>query len=469
MTESGSVSPMSNPAGAGEPDGPAAAVVTIGDELLRGDVVNGNGAWLGRRLTELGFRMVGIHAVEDEEERIGTALGRTMQEADLVIATGGLGPTLDDRTREAVAGRWNLDLTEDPELLERMRARFRDRGYHDLPATNRRVALVPRGARVLENPRGSSPALHLTLPRAGSGSGETAELILLPGVPREMRALMDGPAGEVIRDAFSLRLEPARARTLHTTGIAESVLAGRIEAVLAQEKGVDVAYRPSLHGVQLRLLARGPEAEEALDRAIELLDPILAEYRYDSPAGDLAEALGRALQARGLRIALAESCTGGLVLKRLTDIPGSSNWTVGGVVAYADRIKESWLQVPGGVLEAHGAVSEGSARAMAEGVQRRMGVEVGVAVTGIAGPGGAVPGKPVGTVWFAVAGPEGTSASRVRFSGDREEIRERAAQHALHLALRYLAGSYGKSPIAEVGPEAGSGEASTANPPSSGG
>jgi nicotinamide-nucleotide amidase len=422
----------------GEEGTPQAVIVTIGDELLSGERLDTNAAWLARRLGDLGFLVQGIRTVGDGEESIGSALEAATREADLVVATGGLGPTLDDRTRDAVSARWSLPLHVDEEVLERIRARFRHRGYHDVPDTNRRTALVPEGARVLENPRGSAPGLLLRV-EVKRGHGP-ALLLLLPGVPREMRALMGGPAGEALFNAFRGRVDPARSLTILTTGIPESVLAGRIEAVIGREDDVEVAYRPSLHGVELRLLARGRGADEALRRARERIEPVLAEHRYHAPSGDLAEAVGQALAERGMRIAVAESCTGGLVLKRLTDISGSSGWVVGGVVAYADRIKEEWVDVPHAILAAHGAVSEGVARTLAEGIRRRMGVEVGVGITGIAGPGGEAPGKPVGLVWFAVSGPGETRAERIRFSGDREEIRERAAQHALHLVLRDVQG-----------------------------
>jgi len=459
--------PISHPGEEGEDPGPPAGIVTIGDELLAGERVNSNAAWLARRLSDLGFAVRAIHSVGDSEEEIGGILARAGEEAELVVATGGLGPTLDDRTREAVAARWNLQLREDPEVLERIRTRFLSRGYHDLPETNRRIAQVPEGARVLLNPRGSAPGLLLTLPRSGQGGASL--LLLLPGVPREMRALMDGHAGDALRKSFAGRLRPARYRTIDTTGVPESVLAGRIEAMLHDVDGVEVAYRPSLHGVELRLTARGPDAGEALALAERLLEPILAQHRFEAPGGDLAAALGRSLQERGLRVAVAESCTGGLVLKRLTDIPGSSNWVVGGVVAYADRIKDEWLEVPLGLLEAHGAVSEGVARTMAEGIRRRMGVEIGVGVTGIAGPGGEAPGKPVGTVWFAVTGSEGTQAQRIWFSGDREEVRERAAQHALHLTFRYVEGPEQNTPVGEMDTHGRRGDAPPANPGSMGG
>lgn len=414
---------------------PSARIVTIGDELLSGERVDGNAQWLARHLTGMGFRVEGIESVGDERAGIGSVLKRATSSADVLVVTGGLGPTLDDRTREAVAGEWKLPLDESPEILRELTGRFLERGYHELPALNRRIALLPRGARPVANPRGSAPGLWLG-PESPLGP---SSLLLLPGVPHEMRAIMVGPARDLLNDAFGPRLRPARSRLILTTGVPESVLAGRIEALMGAGAGVEVAYRPSLRGVELRLSARGAQAAERLDEAANALLPVLADYRYESPSGDLAEAVGLALAGASLRVAVAESCTGGGLLRRLTDVPGSSAWTVGGVVAYADRIKTEWLDVSPAVLSAQGAVSEGVARGMASGVRRRMGVEVGVGITGIAGPSGGSESKPVGTVWFGVDRLGETRAERVRFPGDREEVRERATQHALHLLLRSVA------------------------------
>jgi nicotinamide-nucleotide amidase len=416
----------------GEDVPPSARIVTIGDELLSGERLDGNAHWLARHLTGLGFRVLGIESVGDEGSDIGSVLRRAASDAEFVVVTGGLGPTLDDRTREAVAQAWGLPLEESPEILRELIGRFRERGYHELPAGNRRIALIPKGARPVANPRGSAPGLWL----GPQGSPGPCFLLLLPGVPHEMTAIMEGPARDLLTRTFGSRLRPAQFRLIRTTGVPESVLAGRIEALMGSGSEVEVAYRPSLRGVELRLSARGAEAGAKLDEAEETLLPVLAAHRYEAPSGDLAEAVGRGLSAAGLRVAVAESCTGGALLRRLTDVPGSSAWVVGGVVAYADRIKTEWLAVSPAVLSAQGAVSEGVARGMASGVRRRMGVEVGVGITGIAGPSGGSDAKPVGTVWFAVDGLGESRAERVRFPGDREEVRERATQHALHLLLK---------------------------------
>jgi nicotinamide-nucleotide amidase len=415
---------------------PSASIVTIGDELLNGDRLDTNARWLARFLSATGFDVAWMSSAADDEEQIGRVLAAAAEEAELVVATGGLGPTLDDRTREAVSKRWGRPLTEDPVILEELRADFLSRGYHDLPETNRRVARVPEGAGVIRNSHGSAPALHLRVPVAAQH--REALVLLLPGVPAEMQGFLEGRAGEFLRESMKGRLRAAERRILRTTGIPESALAGRLEAILDGVEDVAVAYRPSIFGVEVVLSARGDRAFPALERACDRVGDALAAFLYDDPDGDIAGSVGRALDGAGLRIAVAESCTGGLLMKRLTDVPGSSGWVAGGVVAYANRIKVEHLGVSAGLIEAQGSVSEGVARAMAEGVRSRMGAELGVGITGIAGPGGAVADKPVGTVWFGIAGPRGTHAERVQFPGGRHSVRERAAQHALHLVLRSI-------------------------------
>jgi len=421
------------------PDTPRAALVTVGDELLLGDTVDGNAAWLGRALAELGLRVVHRTTVGDDPAAIRAALQDEAARADVVLVTGGLGPTEDDRTREALAQAAGVALRTDPEIVAALEERYRARGYERLPPTNLRQAEVPEGARALANAYGTAPGLALEV-------GE-ALLVALPGVPREMRGLFEDHVRPLLASRFEGRLTPVHVRRVHTTGIPESVLAERVEAALegleaAIRAAVEVAYLPDLRGVDLRLTARGArkQAEAALEAVEEALADVVAPYRFDDPEGDLAGALGERLRARGLRLATAESCTGGLVGRHITDVPGSSTWYAGGVIAYANRAKTVLLGVPEQLIEAHGAVSEPVARAMAEGALRTLETDVAVAVTGVAGPGGGTPAKPVGTVWLAVADRWGGGDARLeRFAGDREAVRERAAQAALKAVYDHVA------------------------------
>jgi len=419
---------------------PRAAVVTVGDELLLGRTVDTNAAWLGRQLAELGIPVVRRHTVGDRAGEIHHAVADALDAADLVLVTGGLGPTPDDLTRDAVASLLGRPLREDAEVLERIRARFRDRGVQELPEPNRRVAQVPEGARKLTNPHGTAPGLAMD---AGG-----ALVVLLPGVPREMKGIFGADLVGVVRAHFGARLKPVHTRTIRTTGIPESLLGQRVGERLEEGTGsVGLAFLPDEKGVDLRLTAfdmEGEEAERRFDEIEGAVADILAPWRFEAVDGDLVEAVTAALRDRGRTLALAESCTGGLAAKRMTDLAGASDVFLGGVVAYANQVKVDQLGVDPSVLEAHGAVSEAVARAMAEGVARRFGADAGVGITGIAGPGGGTQDKPVGTVWYAAA-CDGTSVTRhERFPGDRSSIRERAAQAALFLLLRLLEGRSGE-------------------------
>lgn len=419
------------------------AVVSVGEELLLGETVNTNGAWLGRELATLGAPVVARFTVGDEEEAIRSALEWALESADLVVVTGGLGPTDDDRTREAVAGVLGLPLETDRRLLEELAERFRSFGYDELPASNRTQAEVPRGADALPNPGGTAPGLWIDV---GGGT-----VVLLPGVPREMKRIFGEQVAERVRSRFPGRLRPLRHRTIRTTGIPESALADRVEETLSEYDGpVRVAFLPRVTGVELRLTVRGVEGEDEaashLDRMEERLELVVGGYRYEAESGDLVEVVSSALRERGWTVATAESCTGGLVAKRLTDFPGSSDVFLGGVVSYANASKVRELGVDPATLEADGAVSEDVVRAMVRGVVERFGSDCGIAITGIAGPGGGTPEKPAGTVWYA-ASVRGEVEARVhRFPGGRDDVRERSAQAALNLLRRSVERAGGAEP-----------------------
>lgn len=383
---------------------PQAVIVTVGDELLSGRTVDSNAAWLGRFLAdEAGIPVVRRSTVGDETTAIGAAVADGLDAAELVLVTGGLGPTPDDVTRDAVA-----------DLLD--------------------------GARMLANPLGTAPGLAFE--RAGRW------VVLLPGVPREMKAIAGRALRGVLDDAFGTRLDRIHVRQVRTTGIAESALSEAVDARLPDGTGpVRMAFLPDERGVDLRLTVTGGTAEEArqaFDDVLGRLDDALAPWRYEAPAsGDLTEAVLAALRERGWTLGTAESCTGGLVAQRVTAVPGASDVFVGAVVAYADETKTELLHVPEEELAVHGAVSAAVARSMAVGARRRLGVDAAVAVTGVAGPAGGSEAKPVGTVWYAAAVPEGVAVRRAVFPGDRHGVRERSAQAVLALLLHLLDGRAG--------------------------
>jgi nicotinamide-nucleotide amidase len=397
-----------------------AVLITVGDELLLGRTVDTNGAWLGRALGTLGILVARRLTVADDEAEIRKAVADAMTVGDIVIVTGGLGPTPDDLTRDAVAGLLGVPLREDPGVLESIRVRFRDRGVEELPLPNRRVAQVPAGARKLANPVGTAPGLVF--------DADGCVVVLLPGVPREMKGIFTDGLESLLQERFADRLEPIWMRSVHTTGIPESLLSQQIAERLPNGAApLGMAFLPKVHGVTLRFTGVGMSEDEAEGRFHEIersLASVLDPWRFEAQDGDLATAVSGALRRSGARLAVAESCTGGLIAKRIVDVPGASDVLVGGVVAYSNDVKRELLAVPRRVLEQQGAVSEAVARQMAVGVAKALGAEAGIGITGVAGPEGGTDDKPVGTV--------------------REEIRERSAQAALFLLLRLLDGRLGQ-------------------------
>ncbi len=405
-------------------------ILTVGTELLLGYTLDTNGAELGRALAEAGVRVTRRVSVEDQAEAISAAVREALSRTGAVLTTGGLGPTADDVTKRAVAELFGMPLEFREEIWQGLVERFRRFGRTP-SERNRGQAEVPRGATVLPNRWGTAPGLWL--------ESERGLAILLPGVPGEMRALL---RHEVLpRLASRAGRTVIRARTLRTFGLLESSVADRVAEVEAEVAPLSLAYLPGVHGVDLRLVAWGlppAEAEERLARGIERLRRSLADHAYGEDDTDLAAVVLDRLRARGMRLAVAESCTGGCLGERITAIPGSSEVFVGGVIAYDNALKVSELGVSEDLLRQHGAVSEPVAQAMAEGAGRRFGVGAALAVTGIAGPSGGTPEKPVGLVYLGVWVNGDVTVARSLFPGDRREIRERAAQAALFQLFRRL-------------------------------
>ena len=415
-------------------------ILTIGTELLLGYTVDTNAAELGRAVAAAGAEITRRTTVADRPEAIRAGLAEALDRAGFVITTGGLGPTRDDMTKTVVADLLGKRLVLDEQLLAGLEARFKRLG-RPMPAVNRTQAEVPEGATVLPNPRGTAPGLWVEDARG-------RVVVLLPGVPREMRGLL---VEEVLPRLVARHAgEPpvVLSRTVRTTGIAESALAERVGPIEPEIAPLTLAYLPSVEGVDLRVTAWGlgaRDAEARLAAVVERLRAAVGEHRYGEDAADLAAVVLDALRSGRHRLGVAESCTGGMLAERVTNIPGASATFIGGVVAYADVVKTAALKVPIETLEAHGAVSEQTVCAMAEGAQRLFSADCTMAVTGIAGPGGGTPDKPVGTVWLAARVHTATRAVKRVFPGDRDEIRRRAAQAALDLLRRVLAESEGRS------------------------
>lgn len=408
-------------------------VVTIGTELVLGLTTDTNAAELGRALAAAGVEIVRRVSIPDTPALIRAAVGEALARTGFVITTGGLGPTKDDMTKREVAALFGKALELDDGVLRSLEARFRRLG-RAMPSINRTQAEVPAGATVLPNPRGTAPGLWI------EDNGRVA--VLLPGVPSEMRGLL---AEEVLPRLIARQGKDdgrvVRSRTVRTTGVAESALAERVGDIEDEIAPLTLAYLPSPEGVDLRVTAwamREDEAERRLAAAGTVLRARAGADCYGEDDADLAAVVLELLRARGAHLAVAESCTGGLLAGRITAVPGASAGFIGGVVAYDDHVKTHWLAVPAVLLATRGAVSEEVAGAMAEGAQRHFAVEAALAVTGIAGPAGGTPEKPVGTVWVAARLDSETRAVKRVFPGDRGEIRARSAQAALDLLRRML-------------------------------
>ncbi len=414
-----------------------AVLLTVGDELLIGQVVNTNAAWLGEHLNTLGVDVVRMVTVGDDIEDIKRELRRGYEVAELVIVTGGLGPTHDDVTREAVAEFFGVDLEFDPEIFARVRERFERKG-RTVPESNRTQAMVPRGFTVLPNPVGSAPGLWYA---EEVGSSERL-IIVLPGVPYEMKYLMLHEALPRLRERKGLRI--IAHRTILTTGIGESHIQERIGDLSGMlGPNLRLAYLPGSSGVRLRITAYGNTRAE-VDAAIARLESHIRErierYIYGTKDDTLEAVVGHMLAERGLTISVAESCTGGFVLNRLTNVSGSSAYVVGGIVAYSNQVKIGQLGVSPEVLEEEGAVSETVARQMAAGVRRLLGTNIGISTTGVAGPTGGTPDKPVGTVWIGYADEEGDRAVRLQLAEERILNKELTSTAILDMIRLHLLG-----------------------------
>jgi nicotinamide-nucleotide amidase len=405
-------------------------LVTIGTELLLGFTVDTNSAFAGRRLGEVGVRIARRTSVRDDPDEIRRAVADALTRSRLVITTGGLGPTRDDMTKKVVAELFDAPLEFQEPIWADLKAKWARIG-RNIPDSNRCQAEVPRGATVLPNRRGTAPGLWL--------SGPPGEVVMLPGVPSEMRGLL---IEEVIPRLLSRGGgRVISSRLLRTTAIPESTLADRLAAVENTLAPLTLAYLPGLEGVDLRLTAWDLDPSEAaplLAHAAERIRDVVGANCYGEGEDDLAAVLLATLQAAGQTVAVAESCTGGMIGERLTNVPGSSASFLGGVIAYHDDVKISGLSVSAALIREHGAVSEPVVRAMAAGAVERTGADVGVAVTGIAGPGGGSEEKPVGTVWFGYSVGGRVESERLGLPGTRADIRGRATQFALFGLLKRL-------------------------------
>jgi nicotinamide-nucleotide amidase len=417
-----------------------ATLLAIGDEVLRGEVSNSNGVFLAERLFEAGFELAEQIVVPDEPRAIRAALVRLRTDMDVVIATGGLGPTEDDRTVDVVADLFGTGTVPDEPSLGAMKKRFATHGFEMTP-NNLRQVRIPVGAKALPNSAGIAPGFVVRL-----GAGEA---YFLPGVPREMeRMFLDEVAPRLQRRLAEYGTPPPVVRTWHVYGMGESHIDHRLAGLLTGLEGVTLHFRTSHPVNHVKVVVRGRSgtgSDEGEETAQQMMDRIEAELRkrigpgiYAVDGESFPSAVSKSLQSQQATLAIAESCTGGLAGELVTSEPGASAFFRGSIVAYSDEVKRDILGVKPETLADFGAVSEPAAREMAEGAKRVCGSSVAIAITGVAGPGGGTPEKPVGTVCFAVCGPGTTRTSTKLFTGNRERVRVAAAYYALDLARRYF-------------------------------
>lgn len=410
-----------------------AEIITIGDEILIGQIVDTNAAYIAQRLNAVGFVVSERSSVGDRAEQIVRSVEESIERSDVVITTGGLGPTKDDITKTTLAKMFGGGMRIDKRVEEHVREMLaaRNIAFNEL---NRSQAMVPESCKVLFNAHGTAPGMWF--------EREGKVVISLPGVPFEMRHLMEDEVLPRLKERFSLR--QIVHRTLITSGLAESMLAERIaEWEEALPEYLRLAYLPSPNIVRLRLSAYevdGATVEQEIEQQFKKLEALIPAHIVGYEGATVQEMVHNMLIENGKTLAVAESCTGGSISSKFTAMAGASAYFLCGVTAYANEAKRDLLGVDASLLEKYGAVSEQVARAMAEGVRRISGADYAVATTGIAGPTGGSPEKPVGTVWFAVASERGTEAMMRNSGTDRGQIIDRATAYAIELLRNHIKG-----------------------------
>lgn len=402
-----------------------AEIITIGDELLIGQVINTNQAYIAEKLTEIGLDVVRMTTVGDDIATIIASFKEGWERAPVVIVTGGLGPTHDDVTKKAVCAFFETDLVRDSDTKARIEKLLVGRNI-TWSAAHEEQTMVPRKAKVLPNNAGTAPGMLF--------EEDGKFLFVLPGVPYEMKQMVDDSvipylstkaAGNIIRHL-----------TLRTTGIGESMLAKQLGDLDDLLRGASLAFLPSVAGVRMRITAHGIDADSKVREVEARIQQKVQKYIYGTGDEELEEVLGRILKERGLTLAVAESCTGGLIADKITNVSGSSVYFERGVVTYSNQSKIQLLGIPEDLIRAHGAVSKEVAEAMAAGIRHIAHADIGLSTTGIAGPTGGTPEKPVGLVWIGYSDKQATLALKFNLGDNRIRTKERAAQAALELVRR---------------------------------
>jgi competence/damage-inducible protein CinA-like protein len=414
-----------------------ACIIAVGTEMLTPFRVDTNSLFVTEQLNTIGCDVRMKTVVGDDVGELASVVQAALEWADVIVLTGGLGPTEDDITRDGVARVLQRPLSEHEEIVDRIRRRFARRGL-TMPEINRRQGMVPEGATILENSNGTAPGLWLEHGRAA--------IVVLPGPPREMKPMFEA----VVRDRLSPRTHGGGLfrRVLKITGRTESDVDATVQPIygpwITQDVPISTTILAVLGQIELHLTAKASDrstADRVLDSAVGALCTVLGDSVYSVDGSPLEAVVGRQLKERRLTVAAAESCSGGLLSSRLTDVPGSSEYVEAGVVCYSNRSKVEWVGVPEALIAEHGAVSEPVARAMAAGIRERAGVSVGIGITGIAGPGGGTPEKPVGTVAIAVNCGAAAQVRTFQFFGDRQLVKFQSSQAALNMLRLMLLSS----------------------------
>ena len=415
-------------------------LINTGSELMLGRTLNTHQQWLCRRLADLGFVVTRQVAIADGAQDIQQAVRESLTRADLILVTGGLGPTSDDVTRELIAELLGKPLREAPAIVAELKKFFEERN-RPMPARNLVQAQVPEDAIVLPNPNGTAPGLAMKVsPNTFRADGKPSWLIMLPGPPRELRPMFTDAVVPLLQRELPPQIFICH--TIRTAGIGESALAEQIEAPLQAliAAGLELGYCARPGQVDVRLASRKPEAERIVSEAQQIVECVFAKNIFAHDDEDIEAVIVRELTARKQTVAIAESCTGGCIANRITNVPGASAVLIAGLVTYANEAKTKFVGVRPETLAAHGAVSEMVVREMAEGARRETGADYGIAVTGIAGPGGGSPEKPVGTVFMAVSSATGTVALKQLNRYDRETFKDITTQQVLEMLRRVVLG-----------------------------
>ena len=410
------------------------AILSTGDELTTGRTTDTNANFVADKLTAVGFDVIAILTVGDYPERLRWAWSQAMDVADFVISTGGLGPTADDLTTETVAGLLDKELFLDQDSADRIRGLFTSMG-REMPENNLKQAQFPVDSTIISNRLGTAPGFRIQAENGGS----PRHLVVMPGVPREMKVMLEEEVLPWIQQQQQEKIVN-QIRVFQTFGISESALDELVTGCVPEEEG-RLAFRAAFPQISLRLTVSGDDTQATtgkLDILSQQLRDRLGDYLYGEGDVTMESVTGDRLRDHGRTVAVAESCTGGLVGHRLSDVPGSSEYFRGGIVAYSNEVKHNQLEVPRELLESHGAVSEEVAQAMAQGARKNLHSDIGVATTGIAGPGGGTKEKPVGTVCVALADADRVFSRKYQLWGTRDWIKLLSSQIALDWIRRYL-------------------------------